>query len=188
MEKVCIIGICEKWFDSFALSTPCQFYDFLSFLKTQQGQEGLHKLHTRTKLGKRSGGALTVFDTGFFAMFDAQWDDMTSTISSRRAEIEARLAKADATVCAFLLSTAISIAPTDSGSVSIQQFLDYLISTTSRSDSTILETTVLPFSTVSRSGSFLILHPPLRNGSFLVTFFSLLDSLALVSQGSRQSS
>lgn len=98
MEKVCIIGIREKWFDSFALSIPRQFYDFLSFLKTQQGQEALHKLHTREKLGKRGGGALTTFDMGFLAMFDAQWNDMSSTISSRRAEIEARLAKAELVV------------------------------------------------------------------------------------------
>ncbi|WVZ25662.1 hypothetical protein V8G54_004206 [Vigna mungo] len=71
LEKVCIIGIREKWFDSFALSTLRQFFDFLSFLKTKQGQEALHKLHTREKLGKRGGGALMAFDMGLLAMFDA---------------------------------------------------------------------------------------------------------------------
>ncbi|XP_052727169.1 uncharacterized protein LOC128194832 [Vigna angularis] len=98
LENVCTIGIREKWFDSFALSTPGQFYDFLSFLKTQKGQEALHKMHTREKLVKRGGGALTASDMGFVAMFHAQQNDMSSTISSGRAEIEARLAKAELVV------------------------------------------------------------------------------------------
>ncbi|BAT93046.1 hypothetical protein VIGAN_07193600 [Vigna angularis var. angularis] len=55
-------------------------------------------MHTREKLVKRGGGALTASDMGFVAMFHAQQNDMSSTISSGRAEIEARLAKAELVV------------------------------------------------------------------------------------------
>ncbi|DAZ91046.1 TPA_asm: hypothetical protein [Phalaenopsis equestris amalgavirus 2] len=93
MEQLFYIGVSRRLFPSVRGMKPQQFYDFLHYLKTPQGQDEVNKIQLAIKFEKRGGGYFEPHQVGKIAMIEAQRGDCITECNDLRRDYDARIAQ-----------------------------------------------------------------------------------------------
>lgn len=93
LERVLMLGITGKFYETIRYCQPREFYNFLKYLRTPAGQNELGKMSMHEKLQKRGAGDFTAQQMGYIAMFDAQRGDLATRKADIRREQDAIIAE-----------------------------------------------------------------------------------------------
>ncbi|OMO56270.1 putative coat protein p42 [Corchorus olitorius] len=92
LERVLQIGITNSYFSTIPEMEPPQFYEFLEFLRTKDGQTALSDDAKLDRLEKRGSGSITAVEVGWRELFDAQRSDYNAEVGKIRTYYEDRIA------------------------------------------------------------------------------------------------
>ncbi|KAI9074957.1 hypothetical protein K1719_043087 [Acacia pycnantha] len=72
-ERALLIGVNHGFFSKIQTAQPSQFYDFLEFLKTPQGQQAWQEILTYEKLSRKACTAFSPQEIGWLKVELQQW-------------------------------------------------------------------------------------------------------------------
>ncbi|OMO57148.1 putative coat protein p42 [Corchorus capsularis] len=93
LERVLQIGIMKSYFSTIPEMKPAEFYEFLEFLRTKDGQTALSHDAKLDRMEKRGSCSITAVEVGWRELFDAQRKDYNSEVGKIRTYYEDRIAQ-----------------------------------------------------------------------------------------------
>ncbi|KAI9077182.1 hypothetical protein K1719_040840 [Acacia pycnantha] len=99
-ERALLIGVNHGFFSKIQTAQPSQFYDFLEFLKTPQGQQAWQEILTYEKLSRKACTSFSPQEIGWLKMFEIQRALPENRFSEIRRNHEATILELEQKLCA----------------------------------------------------------------------------------------